>query len=243
MSSFSLDGSRSKKRKLQDDESTSSADEGYGPSPSKKLKVSETEISQSCYYGWFLKGKDENREFLGKAKAWFEACLAKDEMFKEEMGPTYPYGREMMTKESKWQVHCTARYVGHKKKDGKKPNENEEKMLLKQSDIKVTGFVMTAGTFGAKVELSQIQENVMMKGKKPAHITIGCAKGYMPRETGSDILKSTENLESREWKANVENAKKTGKLFRFENTKKHWMIDLDSPIDIPMIYKTDAVTL
>ena len=100
---------------------------------------------------------------------------------------------------------------------------------------------MTEGTFGAKVELTKIQEKVMVKGKTPAHITIGCAKGYKPRETGLDIRISTENLEFMEWKANVNNKGEIGKLFRFEN--KHWMIDLDSPIVIPMIYKTDAVTI
>ena len=141
MSSLSLEGSRSKKRKLEEDESTTSADEGYGPSPSKKLKVSEKEISQSCYYGWFLEGTEQNREFLGKAKTWFDACFVKDEMFRREMGSTHPYGREMMTKKSNWQVHCTARYVGDKKKDGKKPNVDEGEMLLKQSDIKVVGNI------------------------------------------------------------------------------------------------------
>ena len=138
MSSFSLDGCRSKKRKLQDDDSTSSADEGYGPSPWKKFKASE-KVSQPCYYGWFLEEKEQNRKFLKNAKAWFKACRAKDEKFRTEFDSNYPYGRRMMSKESKWQVHCTARYVGDKKKKEKKPNENERKMLLQKSEIKVVG--------------------------------------------------------------------------------------------------------
>jgi len=175
------------------------------------------------YYGWFMCPKKSQAlinystdlfKILITNCPEFKAFFSAEEEFEEDL-PNY-FSRDLCT--DKQGLHCTARFIQRKgKKFISPPNPayatRLSEALGKASCLQITGFVFTAGTFGAKVELTSEQLKIYDNDHKElaesaaadvtpsrrrrgvgAHLTLGTAKGIKPAETGRDITKAAAAL-------------------------------------------------
>ena len=100
-------------------------------------------------------------------------------------------------------LHCTSKYCGHAR-NGRHNDDVMSYASRKEvkdslglvSKLKITGFVITEKTFGARVELNDDQLSLLdqpssHKGSR-AHITLAVTENASPVQAGLDLLELVE---------------------------------------------------
>lgn len=169
------------------------------------------EMSIPLYFGWFLFPTVQDK--VKKMAMDFLKSLISVEIFKEflkDFGGKE--GEEVDVEQyfkAKGTLHCTTKFTNYGKAEGAK--EYAEKKVVQDlygsvSDLSLTALFITTRTFGAKVSLTDDQLQLWPDdGEKEAdppvqhaselplgsraHITLGCAEGVQPVETGYDLLR------------------------------------------------------
>ncbi|KAJ8251255.1 hypothetical protein GJAV_G00219010 [Gymnothorax javanicus] len=168
------------------------------------LKGSLEAACYPLYFGWFLQYtfmdalKDLANDFL--------KILDSMEAFKEHLSDFSVGGEEVVNLEQYYQhtspLHCTTKFCDYGKAEGAK--EYMESQVVQQkygsiTELELPALFLTPRTFGARVALTPEQlllwpsdtegegGSALPPGSR-AHITLGCARGVEPVQTGLDLL-------------------------------------------------------
>lgn len=174
-----------------------------------------------AYFGWFL-GKNETRKLRYGGKKLLKLCVEKCDKFRTDFkeltsnmsNPQYtdyssPYDFEYSRKSNLNKsfenslLHCTSKYCGHAR-NGRHTDDVMSYASRKEvkdsfglvSKLKITGFVITEKTFGARVKLTNNQLSLFdqpssEEGRR-AHITLAITGNTSPVQAGLDLLKLVE---------------------------------------------------
>ncbi|XP_027726066.1 2',3'-cyclic-nucleotide 3'-phosphodiesterase isoform X2 [Vombatus ursinus] len=219
----------------------------------KKLKPGVEKDFLPLYFGWFLTKKGS--ESLQKAGQTFLDQLSSHKAFKKEM-KHFVSGDESKEKISLASyfvkrppgvLHCTTKFCDYGKADG--ANEYAQQDVVKKSYCKaftltVSALFVTPKTMGARVELGEQElllwpadvdktstEN-LPRGSR-AHITLGCAAGVQPVQTGIDLLEILRQEKGGSQGEEVSELSR-GKLYSLGNGQ--WMLRLAKKLEFRAIF-------
>ncbi|KAK2833164.1 hypothetical protein Q5P01_017053 [Channa striata] len=176
----------------------------------KTMKGPLEEVSLPLFYGWFLLSSVQEK--VGCTSMDFLKTLDTLEAFKKHMADfTGKADKEVDLEqyfEAKGNLHCTTKFCNYGKAEGAK--EYAEKPGVKKFygsifELSLTALFVTPRTVGARVSLTEEQlqlwpadaekeaESVVPTAASlplgsRAHITLGCAEGVEPVQTGLDLL-------------------------------------------------------
>ncbi|KAJ0001190.1 hypothetical protein NQD34_006210 [Periophthalmus magnuspinnatus] len=174
----------------------------------KKLHV---EMSIPLYFGWFLfyTVQDQVRETATKFLKTLEVLESFKKHISDFSGKEEPKEVDLEQYfKAKGTLHCTTKFTDYGKAEGAK--EYTDKQVVQDlygsvSDLSLSALFITPRTVGARVSLSEDQlqlwpadaekeaeSEVPGAGALPlgsrAHVTLGCADGVQPVQTGFDLL-------------------------------------------------------
>ncbi|KAH1174323.1 2',3'-cyclic-nucleotide 3'-phosphodiesterase isoform X2 [Mauremys mutica] len=220
----------------------------------KKMKPSLEKDFLPLYYGWFLSKKSsENLRKTGQA---FLDELGSLKVFKKESKYFLPAEdpkvkldlTSYFAKRPPSVLHCTTKFTDFGKAMG--ADEYAQQEVVKASygkafTLTISALFLTTKTAGARVELSE-QELLLWPGDvdkilpidnlpkgSRAHITLGCASGIEPVQTGLDLLEFVK-LEKAGTKGDEIEEIGGGKLLYFGNGM--WMLLLSKKIEVKAIF-------
>ncbi|XP_048870802.1 2',3'-cyclic-nucleotide 3'-phosphodiesterase-like [Brienomyrus brachyistius] len=170
------------------------------------LKIMLEETSIPLFFGWFLVLKSQER--MNTMKVDFLKTLVSLDAFKNHASD-YNGGVEKEVNLEEYfhhegVFHCTTKFCDYGKAEGAK--EYAEKQSVKESYGRVSELVLntlfvTPRTLGARVSLAEDQlqlwpsdtdqdarSGIDIARGSHAHITLGCAEGVEPVQTGLDLL-------------------------------------------------------
>ncbi|KAM9394134.1 2',3'-cyclic-nucleotide 3'-phosphodiesterase [Pholidichthys leucotaenia] len=173
------------------------------------MRVSLEEVSLPLYFGWFLLPAVEEK--LRCTAMDFLKTLDTLEAFKKHSSDFTGKAEKEVDLEQHFKatglLHCTTKFCNYGKAEGAK--EYAEKPAVKTFygaifELSLTALFVTPRTVGAQVSLSEEQLSVWPADEKRAessaaatpslplgsraHITLGCAEGVEPVQTGLDLL-------------------------------------------------------
>ncbi|XP_043860000.1 LOW QUALITY PROTEIN: 2',3'-cyclic-nucleotide 3'-phosphodiesterase [Dromiciops gliroides] len=220
----------------------------------KKLKPGVEKDFLPLYFGWFLNKKGS--ESLQKVGQAFLDELSSHKAFKKEM-KHFGSGDEpkekislasYFVKRPPGVLHCTTKFCDYGKADG--ANDYAQQDVVKKSYSKaftltVSALFVTPKTVGARVELGE-QELLLWpsdvdkltpadnlpRGSR-AHITLGCAAGIEPVQTGIDLLEMLRQEKGGSQGEEVSELSR-GKLYSLGNGQ--WMLRLTKKLEFRAIF-------
>uniref|UniRef100_A0A8D0H8W3 2',3'-cyclic-nucleotide 3'-phosphodiesterase n=2 Tax=Sphenodon punctatus TaxID=8508 RepID=A0A8D0H8W3_SPHPU len=221
----------------------------------KKLKPSLEKDFLPVYFGWFLsKRSSENLRKTGQA---FLDELASIKVFKKEAKYFAPVIEDpkakidltsYFVKRPPGVLHCTTKFTDFGKATGAEEYAQQEAVKSSYGRsfiLTISALFITPKTAGARVELSDQQLQLwpgdvdkfqptdnLAKGSR-AHITLGCANGIEPVQTGLDLLEFFR-LEKAGNKGEEAGEIGGGKLLSFGNGM--WMLLLSKKIEVRAIF-------
>ncbi|XP_061089308.1 2',3'-cyclic-nucleotide 3'-phosphodiesterase [Conger conger] len=179
---------------------------GLDKSQIQALKGQLEEVSMPLFFGWFLCPAFQDK--LRSMAKDFLKTLQGLEAFKEHLSDFTGEAEKEVDLEQYFQdkgmLHCTTKFCDYGKADGSK--EYAEQQIVKDrygsmSELKLSTLVLTPRTLGARVSLTEDQLRLWPAGAEKegapeadlppgsrAHITLGCAEGVEPVQTGLDLL-------------------------------------------------------
>ena len=131
-----------------------------------RQKVGQFEVVYPMYFAWFVSLVD-SQALLKMTRDLLKKCLENCDMFRtdfeefsglSDMEAMLRYfNRHNCLDSNKKTVHCTAKFCGDDKDSAKKYCSRKEvvESLGKTFDLKIIGFVITKGTFGARIMLDE----------------------------------------------------------------------------------------
>lgn len=131
-----------------------------------RQKVGQFEIVYPMYFAWFVSLVD-SQAFLKMTRDLLKNCLEKCDQFRrdfEEFSGLSDleamlrfFNRRNCLDSNKKTVHCTAKFCGDDRDSAKKYCKREKvvESLGKTFDMKIIGYVITRGTFGARIMLDE----------------------------------------------------------------------------------------
>jgi len=163
------------------------------------------------YFGWFL-GEADSKLVMNMAYQLLAKVQETSEDFREDFGCDTSerlFNQDAITDKST--LHCTAKFFSRNEALDKSYLKTASEHCSQVSAIKVSGFVISGRTFGAKVDLSEDQMSLYRQddyeiirhtlnpsdpqepnGNK-AHLTIGTkGKEVRAMETGLDTLRAMD---------------------------------------------------
>ncbi|XP_048846915.1 2',3'-cyclic-nucleotide 3'-phosphodiesterase [Brienomyrus brachyistius] len=160
-----------------------------------------SETSLPFFFGWFLFSSYQDK--LRSMASDFLKMLGNLDAFKKHIGdfsgdPEKEVDLEQYFSD-KGALHCTTKFCDYGKEQGAK--EYMEKQEVRESygrasELELTALFITPRTAGAQVSLSEAQLQLwpedsekedLPRGSR-AHVTLGCAEGVEPVQTGLDLL-------------------------------------------------------
>ncbi|XP_019752959.1 2',3'-cyclic-nucleotide 3'-phosphodiesterase [Hippocampus comes] len=180
---------------------------GRKPAAITAMKRQLDEVCLPLFFGWFLLTPAQDQ--LRSTGSDFLTAL--DGFKKNAVGSSVNEGQEIPLEQyfkGKRSLHCTTKFCDYGKAEGAKEYaEKPEVSELYGSvfDLAVSALFVTPRTFGARVSLTdeqlvlwpadaekEAESSVPGAGSLPlgsrAHITLGCADGVEPVQTGLDLL-------------------------------------------------------
>ncbi|XP_061701762.1 2',3'-cyclic-nucleotide 3'-phosphodiesterase [Syngnathoides biaculeatus] len=180
---------------------------GRKPAVVTAMKRQLDEVRLPLFFGWFLLSPMQDQ--LRSMSSDFLTAL--DAFKKNAVGSSVKEGQEVPLDQyfqPKGSLHCTTKFCDYGKAEGAK--EYAEKPAVSELygsvfDLKVSALFVTPRTFGARVRLTEEQlvlwpadaekeaeasvpgAAALPMGSR-AHITLGCAAGVEPVQTGLDLL-------------------------------------------------------
>ncbi|XP_072502582.1 2',3'-cyclic-nucleotide 3'-phosphodiesterase isoform X1 [Notamacropus eugenii] len=220
----------------------------------KKLKPGVEKDFLPLYFGWFLTKKGS--ESLKKVGQTFLDDLSSHKAFKKEIKHfvSGDEGKEKIALASYFVnrppgvLHCTTKFCDYGKADG--ANEYAQQDVVKKSYSKVftltiSALFVTPKTMGARVELGEQElplwpvdvdkltpSDNLPRGSR-AHITLGCAAGIKPVQTGEDLLEMIRQEKGGSQGEEVGELGR-GKLYSLGNGQ--WMLRLTKKLEFRAIF-------
>ena len=136
------------------------------PAEVLRKKVSQFEVVYPMYFAWFMSLVD-SQTLLKVTRNLLKDCLEKCDQFRkgfeelsgltDEEAMLRFFNRRNCLDSNKKIVHCTAKFCGNDKDSAKKYCKRTEvaESLGKAFDLKIIGYVITKGTFGARIMLDE----------------------------------------------------------------------------------------
>ncbi|XP_036373452.1 cardiomyopathy-associated protein 5 [Megalops cyprinoides] len=224
---------------------------GLDKSQIQALKGPLEETSLPLFFGWFLcpdfqdKLRSMARDFLKTLKGL--------ETFKNHLSDFTGEAEKEMDLEQYFQgkgvLHCTTMFCDYGKAEGAK--EYAEQQCVRDrygsiSEVEVSALFVTPRTLGAKVSLTEEQLQLWPAGAEKeaapsadlplgsrAHVTLGCAEGVEPAQTGLDLLEIVQQQKKGEEGERVEDLE-LGLLTYLG--KGLWVLSLREPCGIPACF-------
>ncbi|KAK7940116.1 hypothetical protein WMY93_003442 [Mugilogobius chulae] len=174
------------------------------------MKKLHEEMSIPLYFGWFPfytvqeKVKERSMNFL-KTLEVLESFKKHISDFSKEEGKEVDLEQFFKAKGT---LHCTTKFTDYGKAEGAKEyteNKTVEDLYGSVTELSLSALFVTPRTVGARVSLSEDQlqlwpedaekeaepvvpgASTLPKGSR-AHVTLGCADGIQPVQTGFDLL-------------------------------------------------------
>ncbi|XP_068923791.1 2',3'-cyclic-nucleotide 3'-phosphodiesterase isoform X2 [Petaurus breviceps papuanus] len=220
----------------------------------KKLKPGVEKDFLPLYFGWFLSKKGS--ESLQKAGQTFLDELSSQKAFKKEI-KHFVSGDEpkekislasYFVKRSPGGLHCTTKFCDYGKADGATEYSQQDvvkKSYSKAFTLTISALFVTPRTMGARVELSEqqlplwpadvdkmIPSDNLPRGSR-AHVTLGCAAGVEPKQTGVDLLEMIRQEKGGSQGEEVIELSR-GKLYSLGNGQ--WMLRLAKKLEFRAIF-------
>ncbi|KAG9343973.1 hypothetical protein JZ751_012448 [Albula glossodonta] len=228
---------------------------GLDKSQIQNMKGSMEEVSLPLYFGWFLEYTFQDKlEVMAKD---FLKTLGTLEAFKKHIRDFSGEGEEETNLEQYFQhkgpLHCTTKYCNYGKAKGAK--EYAEKESVRQQYGSMTKLVIgalfiTPRTMGVRVLLTQDQlqlwpddteekadagpEAELPPGSR-AHITLGCAEGIKPVQTGPDLLEILQLQKQGQEGEKVQDLE-NGPLAYYGNGI--WVLSFTEPLLAPALFSS-----
>ncbi|KAJ8344701.1 hypothetical protein SKAU_G00288940 [Synaphobranchus kaupii] len=224
---------------------------GLDKSQIQVLKVSLEDAYLPFYFGWFLRHTFQD-ELEGVAKGFLKT-LDSLEAFKKHLSDFPREGEDVVKVEQYFQhtgpLHCTTKFCDYGKAAGAK--EYAKSQVVQQSygsmtELKLQALFLTPRTLGARVALTQEQLQLWPSDPKEeagsnlppgsrAHITLGCAQGVEPVQTGVDLLQILQLQQQGQEGEKVEDLE-LGPLSYYGNGI--WVLSLREPIIGPALFSS-----
>ncbi|KAM9780373.1 2',3'-cyclic-nucleotide 3'-phosphodiesterase [Neosynchiropus ocellatus] len=212
-------------------------------------------VSLPLFFGWFLPYATQDKVTCSAMD--FLKTLDTLEAFKKHMTefagkPEKEVDLEQYFK-AKGRLHCTTKFCNYGKVEGSKEyarNQHVREFFGSVFDLSLSALFVTPRTFGARVSLTEEQLLVWPadaeKEAEPtvpgasslplgsrAHVTLGCADGVEPVQTGFDLLQILALQQSGQEGELVEEME-LGSLRYFGEGR--WMLTLKEPICAPACF-------
>ncbi|KAI1887354.1 hypothetical protein AGOR_G00189440 [Albula goreensis] len=228
---------------------------GLDKSQIQNMKGSMEEVSLPLYFGWFLEYTFQDKlEVMAKD---FLKTLGTLEVFKKHIRDFSGEGEEETNLEQYFQhkgpLHCTTKYCNYGKAKGAK--EYAEKESVRQqygsmTELAIGALFITPRTMGVRVLLTQDQlqlwpddaeekadagpEAELPPGSR-AHITLGCAEGIKPVQTGPDLLEILQLQKQGQEGEKVQDLE-NGPLTYYGNGI--WVLSFTEPLLAPALFSS-----
>ncbi|XP_064177907.1 2',3'-cyclic-nucleotide 3'-phosphodiesterase [Anguilla rostrata] len=166
-------------------------------------------LEEAClplFFGWFLCPTFQDK-LRNMAKDFLKNLQGLEDFKKHLSDFTGEAEKEVVLEQyfqDKGMLHCTTKFCDYGKAEGSK--EYAEQLAVKDrygsmSELKLSALFLTPRTLGARVSLTEEQLQLWPAGAEKeampdadlpagsrAHITLGCAEGVEPLQTGLDLL-------------------------------------------------------
>nr|XP_020463088.1 2',3'-cyclic-nucleotide 3'-phosphodiesterase [Monopterus albus] len=216
------------------------------------LKGPLEEMSIPLFFAWFLLSSVQDK--VGSTSLDFLKTLQTLEAFKKHMSD-FKAEKEVDLEqyfEAKGVLHCTTKFCNYGKAEG--AQEYAQKQAVKDfygstSELSLSALFVTPRTVGARVSLTEEQlllwpadaekeaESVPAAASLPlgsrAHITLGCAEGVEPVQTGLDLLEILA-LQQEGQQGELVEEMALGSLTFYG--KGRWLLSLREPICAPACF-------
>lgn len=219
----------------------------------KTMKGQLEEMSLPLYFGWFLLSSVQEK--VRCTAMDFLKTLDTLEAFKKHMAdfpgkPETEVDLEQYFK-PKNMLHCTAKFCDYGKAEGCK--EYAQREAVKDNyglvyELSLTALFVTPRTVGARVSLTEEQlllwpddaEKEAPSGASlplgsRAHVTLGCAEGVEPVQTGFDLLDILALQQASE-KGELVVEMELGELVYFSEGR--WLLSLREPMGVPACFSS-----
>ncbi|XP_053707659.1 2',3'-cyclic-nucleotide 3'-phosphodiesterase [Synchiropus splendidus] len=214
-------------------------------------------VSLPLFFGWFFHYAVEDK--VKSSVMDFLKTLDTLEAFNKHMAefggkPEKEVDLEQYFK-AKGRLHCTTKFCDYGKVEGSKEygcSQNVQESLGRMSVLSLSALFVTPRTFGARVSLTEEQlliwptdaekeadptvpgASSLPLGSR-AHVTLGCADGVEPVQTGFDLLQILTLQQSGQEGELVEEME-LGSLRYFGEGR--WMLTLKEPICAPACFSS-----
>ncbi|RVE69792.1 hypothetical protein OJAV_G00081390 [Oryzias javanicus] len=220
------------------------------------MKVPHEEVDIPLYFGWFLLAAVQEK--IRCTSMDFLKTLDTLDAFKKHLidftgKPDKEVDLEQYYK-SKGSLHCTTKFCNHGTVEGSKDyaqNTAVQKAYGSVSELSLTALFVTPRTVGARVSLTEEQlplwpadaekeaESVvpaaasLPRGSR-AHVTLGCAEGVEPVQTGFDLLQILALQKDGQQGEPLE--MELGSLMYYSEGR--WMLTLREPMSAPACFSS-----
>nr|XP_023691323.1 2',3'-cyclic-nucleotide 3'-phosphodiesterase isoform X1 [Paramormyrops kingsleyae]XP_023691325.1 2',3'-cyclic-nucleotide 3'-phosphodiesterase isoform X1 [Paramormyrops kingsleyae] len=199
-----------------------------------------SETSVPFFFGWFLSSSYQDK--LRSMASDFLKILGNLDAFKKHIGdfsgdPEKGVDLEQYFSD-KGVLHCTTKFCDYGKEQGAKEYMEKQEVCEsygRASELELTALFITPRTAGAQVSLSEAQLQLwpedsekedLPRGSR-AHVTLGCAEGVEPVQTGLDLLEIIAQKKQGEEGEKIQDLD-LGALTYYG--KGAWMLSLKEPI-------------
>lgn len=211
------------------------------------------EMSLPLYFGWFLLSSVQDK--VRCTSMDFLKTLDTLDAFKKHLIDFTGKAEEVVDLEQHFQakgtLHCTTKFCNYGKADGAK--EYAEKAAVKDLygsvfELSLSALFVTPRTVGARVSLTEEQlalwpddaeKEVESAASLPlgsrAHVTLGCAEGVEPVQTGLDLLDILALQQAGQQGETVEEME-LGTLTYYGEGR--WLLSLREPIGCPACFSS-----
>ncbi|KAG7459686.1 hypothetical protein MATL_G00213290 [Megalops atlanticus] len=224
---------------------------GLDKSQIQALKGPLEETSLPLFFGWFL-----SPTFKDKLKGMAEdllKTLGTLDAFKKHLADFTGEAEKEVNLEQYFHqtgpLHCTTKFCDFGKAEGAK--EYAEKPSVKEwygrmTELTLSALFITPRTLGARVTLSQEQLELWPDDTKAestpdlpagsrAHVTLGCAEGVEPVQTGLDLLEIIQLQQQGQEGEKVQDLE-LGPLAYYG--KGIWVLSLSEPSLVPALFSS-----
>uniref|UniRef100_UPI0037E93A72 titin n=1 Tax=Semicossyphus pulcher TaxID=241346 RepID=UPI0037E93A72 len=223
------------------------------------MKGPLAEMSLPLYFGWFLLSSVQEK--VRCTSMDFLKTLDTLDAFKKRLIDFTGKAEKEVDLEQYFQakgtLHCTTKFCDYGKAEGAKEyaeNQAVSDLYGSVSELSLSALFVTPRTFGARVSLTEEQlllwpadaekeADVPAAASLPrgsrAHVTLGCAEGVKPVQTGLDLLEILA-LQQEGQQGEIVEEMELGSLTYYGNGR--WLLSLREPICAPAcfssLYKT-----
>lgn len=221
------------------------------------MKSQLEEATLPLYFGWFFLSSIEEK--VQCTSMDFLKTLDTLEAFKKHLSDfTGKPDKEVDLEqyfEAKGVLHCTTKFCNYGKAEGAK--EYAQSVAVKNSygsvfELSMTALFVTPRTVGARVSLTEeqlqlwpVDDEQQAEAEVPAaasmplgsraHVTLGCAEGVEPVQTGKDLLQILALQQEGQQGEQVEEME-LGSLAYFGEGR--WLLSLREPIRAPACFSS-----